>query len=135
MSNPSQIATDKFLNLSEELTGYSLMADLASSHFKAIEVLCRKGFDGVTIKDFEHLLFEYEPDGIADMYANKTYRRIFKEILFLWFTGFPSNRDLSAHFEPNQVGYFEGLLWRSIRAHPPGLTGGYFGHWHYIPEN
>jgi hypothetical protein len=31
--------------------------------------------------------------------------------------------------------YFSGLAWRIIGAHPPGLSGGYFGHWHYRPEN
>jgi len=135
MSNTSRATTEEFLKLSEELTGYPLMVDLAKSHFKAIEVLCDKGFDEVTSRDFERLLADYKPGSVGRLYANKNYQRILKEILFLWFTGFPSNRDLVAHFEPNQIGYFEGLLWRSIRAHPPGLTGGYFGHWHYIPEN
>lgn len=31
--------------------------------------------------------------------------------------------------------YFESVLWRAIYAHPPALTGGYFGHWHYPPED
>ena len=31
--------------------------------------------------------------------------------------------------------YFAGLFWRVIEAHPPGLSGGYFGHWTYPPDN
>ena len=31
--------------------------------------------------------------------------------------------------------HFEALMWRVIQAHPPALSGGYFGHWHYSPED
>jgi hypothetical protein len=31
--------------------------------------------------------------------------------------------------------YFSGLAWKIIGAHPPGLSGGYFGHWRYRPDN
>jgi len=31
--------------------------------------------------------------------------------------------------------YFSGLAWQIIGAHPPGLSGGYFGHWRYRPDN
>lgn len=31
--------------------------------------------------------------------------------------------------------YFESLIWRAALAHPPGLSGGYFGHWRYPPED
>jgi hypothetical protein len=31
--------------------------------------------------------------------------------------------------------YFSGMAWKIIGAHPPGLSGGYFGHWRYRPEN
>lgn len=32
-------------------------------------------------------------------------------------------------------GYYEALLWKTIEAHPPALSGGYFGYWRYAPEN
>lgn len=35
----------------------------------------------------------------------------------------------------NPDDFFESVLWRVIQAHPPGLSGGYFGHWHYPPED
>jgi hypothetical protein len=31
--------------------------------------------------------------------------------------------------------YARGLVWKAIRAHPMALTGGYFGYWHYAPED
>lgn len=31
--------------------------------------------------------------------------------------------------------YFESVIWRVIQAHPPALSGGYFGHWYYAPED
>ena len=31
--------------------------------------------------------------------------------------------------------YFESLLWKAVDAHPPALSGGYFGYWRYAPEN
>jgi hypothetical protein len=34
-----------------------------------------------------------------------------------------------------QEEYFSGLAWRIMGAHPPGLSGGYFGHWRYRPDN
>jgi hypothetical protein len=29
---------------------------------------------------------------------------------------------------------FRGLFWHLVGAYPPGLTGGYFGHWSYPSE-
>jgi hypothetical protein len=34
-----------------------------------------------------------------------------------------------------QEEYFSGLAWSILGAHVPGLSGGYFGHWRYRPEN
>lgn len=30
--------------------------------------------------------------------------------------------------------YYQSRIWDTARAHPPGLSGGYFGYWHYAPE-
>ena len=35
----------------------------------------------------------------------------------------------------HEADYFESVVWRVIQAHPRGLSGGYFGHWHYPPED
>jgi hypothetical protein len=59
------------------------------------------------------------------------------QIVLLWYTS--ALRDNSDPVIALRYGdpyeYFSGLAWRIIGAHPPGLSGGYFGHWHYRPEN
>jgi hypothetical protein len=66
-----------------------------------------------------------------------TLRPAVCQIVLLWYTS-----ALRDNLNPaialrygSQQGYFSGLAWRIIGAHPPGLSGGYFGHWHYRPEN
>jgi hypothetical protein len=36
--------------------------------------------------------------------------------------------------EVDEADYFESVLWPVVQAHPRALSGGYFGHWHYPPE-
>ena len=69
-------------------------------------------------------------------------RGIVCQIVLLWYTSLvQTNLDLqhppaSPSFSyGTQEQYFGGLVWRVIGAHPPGLSGGYFGHWRYRPEN
>ena len=40
-----------------------------------------------------------------------------------------------AQTEIDERDYFEAVLWPVIQAHPRALSGGYFGHWHYPPED
>lgn len=74
-----------------------------------------------------------------------------RQIIFLWYTsaflvrsvtpdaavnletGRPDTSTTLQFGSPEQ--YFRGLMWSVIRAHPPALSGGYFGYWRYPPEN
>lgn len=74
-----------------------------------------------------------------------------RQIIFLWYTsaflvrsvkpdtavnletGRPDTSTTLQFGSPEQ--YFRGLMWSVIRAHPPALSGGYFGYWKYPPEN
>jgi hypothetical protein len=61
------------------------------------------------------------------------------QIILLWYTsGMQDPKDPMAptimHYG-TQEEYFSALGWRLIGAHVPGLSGGYFGHWRYRPEN
>jgi hypothetical protein len=62
-----------------------------------------------------------------------------QQIIVLWYTSALHSQDAKGNHlfdfpeDPNQ--YFSGLVWAAIRAHPLGLSGGYFGHWKYPPEN
>jgi hypothetical protein len=74
-----------------------------------------------------------------------------RQIIYLWYTsaflvrvvtppaavnletGRPDTNTTLQFGSPEQ--YFRGLMWSVIRAHPPALSGGYFGYWRYPPEN
>ena len=74
-----------------------------------------------------------------------------RQIIYLWYTsaflvrvtkkpeatnfetGKPDSNTTLQFGSPEQ--YFRGLMWSVIRAHPPALSGGYFGYWRYPPEN
>jgi hypothetical protein len=67
-----------------------------------------------------------------------------RRIVVLWLTGALPKVDWVAmlkleqsldYQEGNPRPYFGALLWPAIGAHPPGLSGGYFGYWRYPPEN
>jgi lipopolysaccharide biosynthesis regulator YciM len=60
--------------------------------------------------------------------------RAAQRLAHLWYTGrLPSENKVDAAFVSEQA-YFGGLIWRAARAHPPGLSGGYSGHWRYAPD-
>lgn len=65
------------------------------------------------------------------------------QIMLLWYTAAMWDNP-STPIDPtapinlrygSQEGYFSGLAWQIIGAHVPGLSGGYFGHWRYRPDN
>lgn len=59
------------------------------------------------------------------------------QIILLWYTSAMRDSEsvsLSLRYG-TQEAYFSGLVWNIIGAHPPGLSGGYFGHWRYASEN
>jgi len=64
------------------------------------------------------------------------------QIILLWYTSTvqdnlgtdpPAPSSSFRYGTPEE--YFSGLAWKIIGAHPPGLSGGYFGHWRYRPDN
>jgi hypothetical protein len=59
-------------------------------------------------------------------------RELAKAILVLWYTGDWIGETPSP---PTEDQYFGALIWPLARAHPPALSGGYFGHWTYPPDN
>ena len=124
-----------FLKLSTELTGYDqLDADLAAEYYERI----RAGF-GQRLDD---LLSDYANNGdVAGIMGDDEHSRVAQEIIMLWYmSGFqdPTSPDPE---KPRELGpetpeqYFRGLFWPTVRAHPLGLSGGYFGYWRYPPEN
>ena len=127
-----------FVKLSCDLTGHEqLDEDLATEYYDRIA----KRFDS----RFSKLLAEYAENGdVANIMSDSQFSEVAKEITMLWYmSGFriPKGQDDDGNpkFEelppetPEQ--YFRGLFWPTVRAHPLGLSGGYFGYWKYPPEN
>jgi hypothetical protein len=59
------------------------------------------------------------------------------QVILLWFTSATFENEtppIKLHYG-NQEEYFSGIVWALMGAHVPGLSGGYFGHWRYAPEN
>jgi len=56
-------------------------------------------------------------------------------VLVLWYTGGLLVEGKLDYPEDDPEPYFGALLWEAIGAHPPGQSGGYFGHWRYTPDN
>jgi len=73
--------------------------------------------------------------------GNDSLRPTVCQIILLWYTSaVQDNLGMNPPASPvmrfgTQEEYFSGLAWSIIGAHPPGLSGGYFGHWRYRPDN
>jgi hypothetical protein len=69
--------------------------------------------------------------------GNDTFLPAVCQIILLWYTS--AMQDNLATPKVMRYGtpeeYFSGLAWSVIGAHVPGLSGGYFGHWRYRPDN
>jgi len=55
-----------------------------------------------------------------------------QQITLLWYTSAFEAAGGWQFGTPRQ--YFGALMWPIIGAHPPALSGGYFGYWKYPPE-
>jgi len=69
--------------------------------------------------------------------SDDTLRTTICQIILLWYTStlWDNVTTPIALRYGTQEEYFSGLAWTIMGAHPPGLSGGYFGHWRYRPEN
>ena len=63
-----------------------------------------------------------------------------RTLIVFWYTGgimIPGPGATAAQpdlYFPTKEAYVRGLVWPTAQAHPMGVTGGYFGYWHYEPE-
>lgn len=127
-----------FMRLSQQLTGFD---DLSSSLAETYLTFLRAQPEvAATIDDLlsEFGLLERVGSDLqrfrSRIVENERFSEAIPRIIAIWYTA--SYR--SANGDTHIVGaepYFQALLWPSIRAHTPGLSGGYFGYWAYPPEN
>lgn len=78
------------------------------------------------------LLHQFANAGADGIAADLTLQPPLRQLLLFLYTGFTQAMGDDSGVPEN---HFESLMWRAALAHPPGLSGGYFGHWHYPPED
>jgi hypothetical protein len=128
---------EQFLELSEILTGCKLDGELGRVHFDRLLSAPLVPSISEVLKRFEKLPKRSLAEVERKMVADAKLRPTLCQIVLLWYTS--ALRDSEA--DPlvlrygNEQAYFGGLVWRILGAHAPGLSGGYFGHWRYRPDN
>jgi hypothetical protein len=135
---------DDFLALSRILTGVdNLDVDLGRQYLDRLNSSPFNPLLSQILKRFQGL--RDEPDVVAQVkkqiVADDFLRPTVCQIILLWYTSsVQDNLGMDPPVAPvmrfgTQEEYFSGLAWTIIGAHPPGLSGGYFGHWRYRPDN
>jgi len=128
----------RFLVLSVALSGDTgLPGDLAGPYLKRLDRAHPGEVDALLAAFEEGLAQGDDADrAIRDhIVSDAALWATSREIVSIWLTSrLPAvDRVLPEAVDPDQ--YFQSRLWVTISAHPQGLSGGYFGHWHYEPEN
>jgi hypothetical protein len=135
---------DDFLALSRIFTGVdNLDADLGRQYLDRLNSSPFNPLLSRVLKMYQGL--RNEPD-VAEqvkkqIVADDSLRPTVCQIILLWYTStmqgnLGMNPPVAAVMRfGTQEEYFSGLAWSIIGAHPPGLSGGYFGHWRYRPDN
>lgn len=137
---PKAAAFESFLALSKVLTGFdNLDPELGRQYLDRLtstpaEPALRRIL--LRFRDLE------KNDTLAaqvkqQILSDDAMRPTISQIVLLWLTSaMQDNPDTpNAVRYGTQDQYFSGLAWQAIGAHAPGLSGGYFGHWRYRPDN
>ena len=125
-----------FLRLSRTLTAHELDPELAVAYWERTQRTMGSQLD-VLVDRFEELV-KAGRDPIAavreDIFPDGILGATAKTILLLWYTGGIQNPVSSDWEMESSDQYYRALVWKTIGAHPPTLSNGYFGHWKYPPE-
>ena len=137
----NESASDKtlaqFIELSEILTGCELDVEQGRAHLDRL-------LSTPLVPPIQHVLERFErlpKRSLAEverkMVSDTALRSTLCQIVLLWYTSAlrDSETDPLVLRYGSEQAYFGGLVWRILGAHPPGLSGGYFGHWRYRPDN
>jgi len=131
---------DDFLALSSILTGVGDLDPALGRHY--LDRLKSTPF-APAILEILRRFHEFQPGPtLADevtqqLVSDDNLRPTLTQVVLLWYTSAMHDNDgMPATLRyGTQDEYFSGLGWRILGAHAPGLSGGYFGHWRYRPEN
>jgi hypothetical protein len=80
----------------------------------------------------QNLLARFAEAGAQAVMQDPALRDAVRQLLLFLYTGFTEAMGDDSGSPEN---HFESLMWRAALAHPPALSGAYFGHWHYPPED
>ena len=129
---------DDFIAVSEILTGVSDLDRTIGA--RRLDRLTRAGHEFGPIAALYRTMKadDASPDAIGQaLLANDALRPAIAQLVLVWYTS--ALQDASTTPPTMRYGdaddYFSALGWRVIGAHAPGLSGGYFGHWRYRPDN
>lgn len=130
--------SNSFLELSQILTGFNnLDAKIAEVYYKELHSLNGASLD-LLLAAFDSQVKNQPGDPEAlirtNLWSDPTYKSVCQSIILAWY-----NASITANGSTIWVGppelYYESLLWKAVEAHPPAISGGYFGYWRYAPEN
>ena len=130
--------TDSFLELSKVLTGESQLDPRLSEQY-------RDRLNAAYPKELAELEAAFHampggPDIEAKLKAlldeRRDLARLARQLITLWYTAQFTGPDNKTYPPESEEQYVAGLLWRVIKAHPPGYAeglGGY-GYWTKHPD-
>lgn len=78
------------------------------------------------------LLAQFAETGAEAILQDAALLDAVRQLLLFLYTGFT---DAMGDDSGSPENHFESLMWRAALAHPPALSGAYFGHWHYPPDD
>lgn len=112
------------LALCRALSGFDDVSERFAA--AALDDLARRT-DGPVV---EALLAKFEAEGAGAVAGDPALQPHVRSLLSFLYTGF----GLGGMPNDTPENHFESLMWRAALAHPPALSGGYFGHWAYPPD-
>lgn len=129
---------DAFLALSEILTGFNGLSPVIAAQYQ-------KEVHGIHGASLDQLLAFFEnyiagqPGDLEELagkliWTNGAFRAVCQSVILIWYNASITLDAANTWLAPPET-YYEALLWKAIEAHPPALSGGYFGYWRYAPEN
>jgi len=118
---------EAFLRASRALTGIEELPPFLAGEYRE-RAIAVSGPAAVSA-----LLAIPTPDLLTTIAATPAHRPVAEQIVMLWYASATIAVDGTFTFGTTRQ-YFAGQLWSVIQAHPPGLSGGYMGHWRYPPE-
>lgn len=133
--------SEPFIDLSRGLTGEE---DLDLELAEEYEHRIRDHF-GDLLDRFDDEYRKFQPPGSADrepavqaaLDQDPKFHSLAREIIRLWYTGqFSAPHPFNDPDLPREVEHYrKGLLWRVIKAHPPGFTNSGYGAWAKLPDD